>query len=166
MGIHQITVVVASERTINASAIALAVLLVGVADSSRALIAVSLYAGAAVALFLFRRTNAEVEELEQTWSGTPAMGAGADRALDGDAPAATLVPVDRLFALPGYGSLTERERNVCALLVQGRDRAFIAERLGLSEGTVKTHVQHVYQKLGVHSKQELISAARGEDGGR
>lgn len=166
MGMHPFRVVGAAEGTMSASAIALAVLLVGVADSSRALIAVSLYAGAAVALFLFRRTNAEVEELEQTWSGTPAMGAGADRALDGDAPAATLVPVDRLFALPGYGSLTERERNVCALLVQGRDRAFIAERLGLSEGTVKTHVQHVYQKLGVHSKQELISAARGEDGGR
>ncbi len=163
MGMHPFRVVGAAEGTMSASAIILAALLVGVADSSRALIAVSLYAGAAVALFLFRRANAEVEELEQAVLGTPAMTDGECQVLSGEAPSALPCAADRLLALPGYSALTGREREVCSLLVQGRDRAFIAERLGLSEGTVKTHMQHVYQKLGVHSKQELISAARGEE---
>lgn len=166
MGMHPFRVVGAAEGTMSASAIALAALLVGVADSSRALIAISLYVGAAVALFLFRSANAEVEELEQArlggampFDGSPTIGGGAT-------VRAALVGPSDICALPGYSNLTERERDVCELLVQGRDRAFIAGQLGLSEGTVKTHMQHVYQKLGVHSKQELISAARGEDGGR
>lgn len=43
------------------------------------------------------------------------------------------------------------------LLAQGRDRAHVQETLGLSPGTVKTHVGHLYQKPGAHSKQELIT---------
>lgn len=52
--------------------------------------------------------------------------------------------------------LTRREREVLLLLAQGRTQSVIAKKLGISEGTVHTHILHVYQKLNVHSQQELI----------
>ena len=42
------------------------------------------------------------------------------------------------------------------LLAQGRTRAFIQEELVLSGGTVKTHVTHIYAKMGVHDRQEMM----------
>ena len=53
--------------------------------------------------------------------------------------------------------LTPREIEVFMLLAQGRDRSYIQSELYISEATVKTHSQHIYAKLGVHNKQELIS---------
>lgn len=52
--------------------------------------------------------------------------------------------------------LSEREREVVLLFVQGRSAARIAAELTLSENTVKTHLQNVYAKAGIHTKQELI----------
>lgn len=52
--------------------------------------------------------------------------------------------------------LTEREAEVMVLLAKGRTRARIQEELYLSGGTVATHARHIYQKVGVHSKQELL----------
>ena len=52
--------------------------------------------------------------------------------------------------------LTEREAEVMVLLAKGRTRARIQEELYLSSGTVATHARHIYQKVGVHSKQELL----------
>lgn len=52
--------------------------------------------------------------------------------------------------------LTAREREVLLFLAQGRTQSVIARKLGISEGTVHTHIIHVYQKLGIHSQQELI----------
>lgn len=34
------------------------------------------------------------------------------------------------------------------------------EQLVISDATVKSHTNHIYQKLGIHSKQELITLAR------
>ena len=53
-------------------------------------------------------------------------------------------------------ALTSREQEVLRLLAAGRSQRYIQEVLVISEGTVRTHIKHVYQKLGVHSKQELI----------
>ncbi|MDR0347447.1 MAG: LuxR C-terminal-related transcriptional regulator [Coriobacteriales bacterium] len=53
-------------------------------------------------------------------------------------------------------SLTNRESEILILLAQGRSAPYIQSALTLSEGTVRTHVSHIYSKLGVHSKQELI----------
>lgn len=53
--------------------------------------------------------------------------------------------------------LTPRETEVLVLLAQGRSQRFIAEEMTLAPSTVKTHVKHVYQKMGVCNKQELIS---------
>lgn len=51
--------------------------------------------------------------------------------------------------------LTPREREVFFLLAQGRTRSFITEELVLSDSTVKTHISHIYAKLGIKSRREL-----------
>ena len=60
--------------------------------------------------------------------------------------------------------LTPRESEILSLLAHGRNAAYIQEKLVLSRNTVKTHVQNIYAKLGVHSQQELIDVveAAGE----
>lgn len=54
-----------------------------------------------------------------------------------------------------YG-LSKRESDVLRYLSAGRTRAYIAETLFISESTVASHCKHIYQKLGVHSKHELM----------
>lgn len=54
-----------------------------------------------------------------------------------------------------YG-LSPRETEVFTLLAQGRTRAFIQDELVLSGSTVKTHVTHIYAKLGVRDRQEMM----------
>lgn len=49
-----------------------------------------------------------------------------------------------------------RALDVLELLVQGRTAARIAQELFVSQGTVNTYCYRIYQKLGVHSRQELI----------
>lgn len=56
----------------------------------------------------------------------------------------------------GEGGLTDREADVLKLLAQGFSQAAISERLFIGAGTVHTHRAHIYQKLDVHSRQELI----------
>lgn len=55
-----------------------------------------------------------------------------------------------------YG-LTAKEREIIILYASGRSAPFIAEELALSVNTVKTHVANAYCKMGIHSRQELIS---------
>jgi two-component system nitrate/nitrite response regulator NarL len=55
--------------------------------------------------------------------------------------------------------LTHREAQCLDLLVQGLDTTAMANRLGLSRTTVRTHVQSVLTKLGVHSRLEAASVA-------
>jgi DNA-binding NarL/FixJ family response regulator len=45
---------------------------------------------------------------------------------------------------------------VLRLLCVGRSRPYIAETLFLSENTVRSHVKHIYQKMQVHTRQELL----------
>jgi len=50
--------------------------------------------------------------------------------------------------------LTPREREVWALVADGRSNREIANRLGLSDNTVKFHLQHLFSKLGVKNRTE------------
>ena len=54
--------------------------------------------------------------------------------------------------------LSPRESEVLTYLVRGRNAKHIAEKLYLSESTVKTHISNIYRKVGVHSQQELLDA--------
>lgn len=59
-------------------------------------------------------------------------------------------------------SLSSRETDVFMLLAQGRSRPYICEALYLSDGTVKTHISHIYRKFDVHGRQELLDAVQSE----
>ena len=52
--------------------------------------------------------------------------------------------------------LTPREREILPLVVRGLDTPTIAQTLGVSDNTVRTHKKSLYRKLDVHSKQELL----------
>lgn len=52
--------------------------------------------------------------------------------------------------------LTPREAEILGLIAMGRSAKYIAEELVISHNTTRTHIKHVYEKLNIHSKQELI----------
>jgi DNA-binding CsgD family transcriptional regulator len=53
---------------------------------------------------------------------------------------------------PAEPRLTPRERQILELVADGLTNAQIAERLWLSPGTVRRHLENVYEKLGVHTR--------------
>jgi LuxR family maltose regulon positive regulatory protein len=56
--------------------------------------------------------------------------------------------------------LTERELEVLRLLAAGRSNAEMAAELYVEQSTVKTHLIHLYSKLGVHSRTQAVARAR------
>ncbi len=62
----------------------------------------------------------------------------------------------RCHAVANSYGLSPRERDVLFLLAKGRTIGFIADDLGVSFNTAKSHIRHVYVKAGVHTRQELI----------
>ncbi len=53
--------------------------------------------------------------------------------------------------------LTNREREILALLADGLANKQIAARLGISKNTVKTHLELLFDKLGVSSRAEAVA---------
>lgn len=76
-----------------------------------------------------------------------------------EAPADDLQDDDLAAIPPGDVTLTPRERDVLALLAEGLSNKRAARDLGVSESTVKFHVQALYSKLGVQSRAGAV--ARG-----
>ena len=62
----------------------------------------------------------------------------------------------RCDAIAAQYGLTPREQEIMALIAQRKSRAEIEQELFLSQNTVKTHVRHLYAKLGVGSKADVI----------
>lgn len=60
-------------------------------------------------------------------------------------------------AVSAFG-LTDRETQVFFLLARGRSVPSIAHALCISCNTAKTHVNHVYERMGVNGRQEMIDA--------
>ena len=82
-----------------------------------------------------------------------AVASGADKA---DAHAVDPREA-RVLELAQAYLLSERETDVFRLWATGHSLKYIQDRLSLSQSTVKTHVRHIYDKTGVHSRAEIVA---------
>jgi DNA-binding NarL/FixJ family response regulator len=64
---------------------------------------------------------------------------------------------------PGLEALTSREREVLVLIGQGKTNAEIAAKLFVGEGTVKTHINHVFTKLQLRDRAAAVVFAFDHD---
>jgi two-component system NarL family response regulator len=91
--------------------------------------------------------------------------AGAVLAGEGAIPRAMLLELAKRMAAKDRESdsplsrLSRREREVLALLSRGWDNARIGRQLFISQHTVRTHIQNILEKLGMHSKLEAATFA-------
>jgi pimeloyl-ACP methyl ester carboxylesterase/DNA-binding CsgD family transcriptional regulator len=69
-------------------------------------------------------------------------------------------------AAAGFAALTPRQRELLALIAEGRDNAQIAATLGLSEKTVRNHITHIFAKLEVQTRAQAIVRVRDSGWGR
>jgi NarL family two-component system response regulator LiaR len=75
-------------------------------------------------------------------------------------PEAAQVLVEAVNQPPAPGiDLTEREREVLALMVEGLNNTQIAGRLAVSPSTIKSHVSNILSKLGAESRTEAVTLA-------
>lgn len=97
----------------------------------------------------------------------PTLSPGAASPAEDGAASEASTPADRvsqpapdreelLAAFAAHHGLTQREGEVMELWVKGHTTAFIEEQLCVSKYTVKTHVNHIYEKTGTNSKEGLI----------
>ena len=103
--------------------------------------------------------------VHKTW-GVQTLVEAVKRVADGeiviDAPQGTKPNPDQpLHSAPHRLAehLTTREKECLALLVEGLDTRAMTERLGVSSTTIRSHVQAILTKLGVHSRLEAASLA-------
>lgn len=112
--------------------------------ASNIMVLLSILAANAAMIILIRRgatpgRSAELFEEEQAQTGGP--------------DALRRAKVDRAAAACGLG---EREKEVLMLLLEGRSASEVASAMVVANGTAKSHIRHVYKKLGVHSRDELF----------
>ncbi len=84
----------------------------------------------------------------------PSQIAGSETAADAMRPSQSTE--ERVAAIARKYRLTRREAEVFALLARGRSIPYVRDALVISRETAATHAKHIYAKLGVHSRQELI----------
>jgi DNA-binding CsgD family transcriptional regulator len=109
-------------------------------------------------------------EAVQEWLRDEAARLNRDRPLPHPSRPLTVVRDDRRLAVQRVGdvlllreevaSLTPREREILDLVAEGNSNAEIAARLWLSIGTVRIHLHHIYEKLGVGNRTAAVARLR------
>lgn len=90
---------------------------------------------------------------------TAVRAAAEGRTVLSPAVASRLVSAVRAPRTPANESLSAREREVLALVAKGTSNREIARELFISEATVKTHLTHLYGKLGVKDRAAAVAVA-------
>ncbi|MFG2576107.1 response regulator [Streptomyces sp. NPDC048481] len=90
---------------------------------------------------------------------TAVRAAAQGRTVLSPAVATRLVTAVRAPRMPAAEPLSAREREVLALVARGTSNREIARELFISEATVKTHLTHLYAKLGVNDRAAAVAAA-------
>lgn len=132
------------------------------------IVVVALLVGAAAFLFTGEMGKypdiADVAPASDGGEGTVRVQAGSP--CDGPCPSRAEGPVvaqaaqpsldERIGELASSYMLSARETEVFRLWATGHTLKYIQEKLYLSPSTVKTHVRHIYDKTGVHSRSEIV----------
>jgi DNA-binding NarL/FixJ family response regulator len=63
---------------------------------------------------------------------------------------------------PNQSELTPREKEILGLITEGMSTERIAEKLFISQQTVRNHIKNIYEKLQVHSKAQAVAKALKE----
>jgi DNA-binding CsgD family transcriptional regulator len=105
----------------------------------------------------------EVEQRETPWAG-PSDRPGARRVVRGGGPSTTVLvsPSQRETAAGRWRPLSERERDIVRLVVEGRSNDEIGRELGIARKTVETHLARLYERYGCRSRAELAVRAERE----
>ncbi|WP_217547734.1 response regulator transcription factor [Streptomyces sp. GbtcB6] len=90
---------------------------------------------------------------------TAVRAAAQGRTVLSPAVASRLVSAVRAPTAPANEPLSTREREVLALVARGTSNREIARELFISEATVKTHLTHLYTKLGVNDRAAAVATA-------
>ena len=90
------------------------------------------------------------------------------RARTADRPPVAEASLNRTLKTDAYGPLSDREREVVALIARGCSNRQIAEQLVIAEGTAVRHVANILNKLGFHSRAQVAAWAvqQGAEQGR
>ena len=87
-------------------------------------------------------------------AGQAGLGASGNGARDGY--------MEAIGQIAEQYRLTPREREILVLLGRGRTARHIAGELQMADATVKTHIMHIYRKLGINSQQALLDIVEGQ----
>ena len=88
--------------------------------------------------------------------------AAIDSIIQGGAPMCPQVSrmiVDSFHTTGNIALLTQREQDVLSQLCTGKSYKMVADKLFISQDTVRSHIKNIYRKLGVHSKAEAVAKA-------
>lgn len=63
------------------------------------------------------------------------------------------------FQLNKFSELSSRQNEILRLMILGATHVTIAEKLGISKDTAKTHMKNIYHKLHVHTREQALTKA-------
>ena len=101
-----------------------------------------------------RLTMLVAENMSRTDSGAGGVS------VNGTMGSTPTIGEDSLRANSVYGELTDREKEIAELMVEGLSNRQIADKLYISEGTVKNYISSIYDKTGIHDRVKLVVALK------